>query len=175
MNDLIISKNLIESKILNIRGEQVMLDIDLAKLYAVDTKRLNEQVKRNIDRFPGDFMFQLNKEEFINLKSQFATSSWGGIRKMPYAFTEQGVAMLSSVLNSSKAIKVNIAIMRIFVLTRKMSFSYELLDKRLSSIEKKYGQQDEKISEILKTISYLIRGNIGKRKVIKGFEYKNKK
>lgn len=170
MNDLMISKNLIESKILIIHNERVLLDKDLAELYGVSVKRLNEQVKRNYERFPNDFMFQLSKEELLNLKSQFATSSWGGTRKMPYAFTEQGVAMLSSVLNSTKAIKVNIAIMRIFVLTRKMSFSYEILDKRLSSMEKKYGKQDEKISEILETIGCLIRGNTSKRKVIKGFE-----
>jgi hypothetical protein len=171
MNDLVISKSLIESKILIIRGERVMLDSDLAKLYGVATKVLNQAVRRNTERFPNDFMFQLNKEEFANLKSQFVTSSWGGVRKFPYVFTEQGVAMLSSVLNSQKAIKANIAIMRIFVLIRKMSFSYEILDKRLSAIEKKYGRQDEKIGEILDTIKYLIRSNTNnKAKVVKGFE-----
>lgn len=178
MNDLIISKNLIENKILIIRGEKVMIDKDLAALYGVPVKRLNEQVKRNIERFPNDFMFQLNKEESSSLISQIVTSrsqiatlkKGSNIKYLPYAFTEQGVAMLSSVLNSSKAIKTNIAIMRIFVLTRKMSFSYEILDKRLSAIEKKYGRQDEKISDILKTIQYLIRGNTNnKPKVIKGF------
>ena len=93
-----------------------MLDKDLASLYQIEVKRLNEAVKRNIRRFPSDFMFQLTKEEWSNLKSQFATSSWGGVRKLPYAFTEQGVAMLSSVLNSEIAIEVNIAIMRTFLL-----------------------------------------------------------
>jgi len=170
MNDLIISKNLIESKILIIRGEKVMIDSDLAKLYGVETKVLNQAVKRNIERFPNDFMFQLTKEELLDLKSQFVTSSWGGIRKMPYAFTEHGVLMLSSVLNSQKAIKVNIAIMRVFILMRKLSVSYEILDKRLSAIEKKYGRQDEIIKDILETIHFLIRGNTNnKPKVIKGF------
>jgi hypothetical protein len=173
MNDLIISKNLIESKIFLVRGEKVMLDSDLANLYSVETRVLNQAVKRNLDRFPGDFMFKLNKEELLNLKSQFVTSSWGGSRTNPYVFTEHGVLMLSSVLKSQKAVQVNIAIMRVFVLMRKMSFSYEILDKRLSALEKKYGKQDEKIEDVLQTIKYLIRGNTNnKPKVIKGFEIK---
>jgi phage regulator Rha-like protein len=176
MNDVMISKNLIESKILNIRGEQVMLDSDLAKLYGVETRVLNQAVKRNIDRFPADFMFRLNKEEAESSRSQFVTLKKGtNIKYLPFVFTEHGVLMLSSVLNSKKAIQINIAIMRVFILMRKLTFSYELLDKRLSAVERKYGKQDEKIDDILKTISYLIRGNTGKRKVIKGFEYKNKK
>ncbi len=97
-----------------------MPDFDLAELYNVETKRLNEAVKRNIKRFPVDFMFQLNREELNNLKSQFATSSWGGTRKLPYAFTEQGVAMLSGLLNSDIAIEMNIAIMRVFVHVRQL-------------------------------------------------------
>ena len=106
----VIPDETILSKILLIRGLKVMLDSDLADLYGVTTKRLNEQVKRNIYRFPDDFMFQLTESEFENLKSQFATSSWGGRRTLPYAFTEHGVLMLSSVLNSELAIKVNIQI-----------------------------------------------------------------
>src|SRR5688572_4329442 len=94
------------SKIYFIRGQKVMLDEDLAILYQVETKRLNEQVKRNVERFPKDFMFQLNPKEFEDLKSQFATSSWGGRRKLPFAFTEQGVSMLSGVLNSPVAVQV---------------------------------------------------------------------
>lgn len=115
-----ITEKTIESKILSLRNQQVMLDRDLAELYGVETKRLNEQVKRNIERFPEDFMFQLTKDEAesVNLKSQFATSSWGGSRKLPYAFTEQGVAMLSSVLKSQTAVEVNIQIMRAFVAMR---------------------------------------------------------
>lgn len=111
-------ENKVESLIRVIRGQQVMLDRDLAELYGVETKRLNEQVKRNIERFPEDFMFQLTPNEFDNLKSQFATSSWGGVRKLPYAFTEQGVAMLSGVLQSSTAVEANIRIMRAFVSMR---------------------------------------------------------
>lgn len=172
MNSLIISKNLIESKILIIRNEKVMRDKDLAELYGVSVKRLNEQVRRNIERFPNDFMFQLTKEEAESSRSQIVTLNRGkNIKYLPYAFTEHGVLMLSSVLNSQKAIQVNIAIMRVFILMRKLSLSYEILDKRLSAIEKKYGRQDEKIGEILETIKCLIRGNVNRKtKVIKGFE-----
>ena len=108
----------IRSRIHTIRGKQVMLDKDLAELYGVEVKRLNEAVKRNIERFPDDFMFQLKQEEWEILKSQFATSSWGGTRKLPFAFTEQGVAMLSGVLRSPIAVEVNIRIMRTFVAVR---------------------------------------------------------
>jgi len=106
------------SKIHSIRDQKVMLDFDLAEIYGVQTKVLNQAVKRNIARFPEDFMFQLNKEEIENLRSQFVTSSWGGSRYMPYAFTEQGVAMLASVLKSETAIQVNIGIVRAFVAIR---------------------------------------------------------
>ncbi|WP_455640837.1 ORF6N domain-containing protein [Parabacteroides sp.] len=111
---------IIQSKIYEIRGQKVMLDFDLAELYQVETRRLNEAVKRNIKRFPKDFMFQLNLDEWKILMSQFATSSWGGTRKLPYAFTEQGLAMLSGVLNSDIAIQVNINIMRAFVAIRQL-------------------------------------------------------
>ena len=110
---------IIQSKIYEIRGQQVMIDKDLAGLYQVEVKRLNESVKRNLKRFPEDFMFQLTTEEWQNLKSQFATSSWGGTRKLPYAFTELGVSMLSSILNSELAIEININIMRAFVAVRR--------------------------------------------------------
>lgn len=111
---------IIQSKIYEIRGQQVMFDFDLAALYQVETRILNQSVKRNIKRFPEDFMFQLTVEEWQNLKSQFVISSWGGVRKLPYAFTEQGVAMLSSVLNSDIAIEVNIAIMRTFIAVHRL-------------------------------------------------------
>lgn len=114
---------IIQSKIYEIRGQQVMFDFDLAALYQVETRILNQSVKRNIKRFPEDFMFQLTVEEWQNLKSQFVISSWGGVRKLPYAFTEQGVAMLSSVLNSDIAIEVNIAIMRTFIAVRRLIFT----------------------------------------------------
>lgn len=111
-------QEIIQKKIYEVRGTRVMLDKDLAGLYQVEVKVLNQAVKRNIKRFPSDFMFQLTKEEWDNLKSQFVTSSWGGIRKLPFAFTEQGLAMLSGILNSDIAIYVNIAIMRAFVTIR---------------------------------------------------------
>ena len=112
-----------------------MLDRDLAELYGVETKRLNEQVKRNIERFPEDFMFQLTSNEFDNLKSQIATSSWGGVRKLPYAFTEQGVAMLSGVLKSPTAVEVNIRIMRAFVSMRHFMANNAAIFQRLETIE----------------------------------------
>ena len=117
-NALMFPEEVVINKIYLIRGQKVMLDSYLAELYRVETKRLNEQVKRNISRFPEDFMFQLTESEFKNLKSQIATSSWGGRRKPPFCFTEHGVLMLSSILNSERAIKVNIQIMRIFTKIR---------------------------------------------------------
>ena len=128
-------ENKVESLIRVIRGQQVMLDRDLAELYGVETRRLNEQVKRNIERFPEDFMFQLTPNEFDNLKSQFATSSWGGVRKLPYAFTEQGVAMLSGVLKSSTAVEANIRIMRAFVSMRHFMVNNVAFFQRLETIE----------------------------------------
>lgn len=138
---------IIQQKIYEIRGEKVMLDKDLASLYQMEVKRLNEAVKRNIRRFPADFMFQLSKEEWSNLKSQFATSSWGGVRKLPYAFTEQGVAMLSSVLNSEIAIEVNISIMRTFVAVRQL-VSSSSLSQRVGSIEKDLNELKAYIEEV---------------------------
>ena len=128
----------IQNMIFVIRGQKVMLDSDLAKLYGVETRRLNEQVRRNIDRFPSDFMFKLTKTEFEILKSQFATSSsdWGGKRKQPLVFTENGVAMLSSVLNSKQAIKVNISIMRIFTKLRAFHLMEQELVNRMDHMEK---------------------------------------
>ena len=121
-----------------IRDRQVMLDSDLSKLYGVETRRLNEQVKRNIDRFPDDFMFQLSKDELDDLKSQNATSSWGGVRKLPYAFTEQGIAMLSSVLKSKTAVEVNIRIMRTFVYNQlEMKQHQDMADKRIDEVFKR--------------------------------------
>ncbi len=116
--NLLIPDEIITNKIYLIRNQKVMLDSHLAELYQVETKRLKEQVKRNLNRFPEDFMFELTKNEYENLRSQFATSSWGGSRYLPLVFTEQGVAMLSSVLNSDRAIAVNIRIIRIFTKMR---------------------------------------------------------
>lgn len=132
---ILIEKN--EIKILLIRGHKVMLDSDLAELYGVETKILVRAVKRNLDRFPNDFMFQLSREEFNNLRSHFGTSSqWGGRRYPPYVFTEQGVAMLSSVLHSKRAIHVNIIIMRAFVHLREIIASNKELAKKLEELEK---------------------------------------
>lgn len=124
----------IQSKIYEIRGQRVMLDRDLAELYQVTTSALNQAVKRNNKRFPPDFMFQLTNQEFANLKSQIVTSSWGGVRKMPYAFTEQGVAMLSGLLNSDVAINANIAIMRAFVVMRNYIMTTTTVTAELSEI-----------------------------------------
>ena len=142
-----------------IRGQQVMLDRDLALLYGVETKRLNEQVKRNIERFPDDFMFQLGKEDVEILKSQNATSSWGGDRRLPYAFTEQGIAMLSSVLKSQTAVDVNIRIMRAFVSMRRFIATNAQLFQRLETIEyhqleMKQHQEvtDKRIDEVFKRL-----------------------
>ena len=152
---LLTPDELITSKIFVIRDKKVMLDEDLAELYDVETKRLNEQIKRNIARFPEDFMFQLSQKEFDNLKSQIATSSWGGRRKLPYAFSEQGVAMLSGVLHSERAIKVNIHIMRVFSLMREMLASHKEILYKLEELEKKDIEQDDKILLILEYIKRL--------------------
>lgn len=127
----------IQNKIYEIRGQRVMLDRDLAELYEVQTKVLNQAVKRNIKRFPADFMFQLSKEEFDGLRSQIVTSRWGGTRTMPYAFTEQGVAMLSGLLNSDRAIHANIAIMRAFVAMRNYIASATTVTAELAEIRVK--------------------------------------
>lgn len=137
----LIPQEVIEKKIFLIRGQKVMLDKDLAELYGVETFNLNKAVKRNLDRFPADFMFQLTKEEFKNLIFQFGISRWGGTRKLPYAFTEQGIAMLSSVLHSKRAVHVNIAIMRAFVRLRELLASHAELSRKLDELEKKYDKQ----------------------------------
>lgn len=129
-----------------------MLDRDLAELYGVETKRLNEQVKRNINRFPEDFMFQLTEEEFENLKSHIATSTWGGRRTLPYVFTEHGVLMLSSVLNSELAIKVNIQIMRVYTKIRNMLSTHKDLLLKFDKLEKSLADHDDKIMLLLEFI-----------------------
>ena len=151
-----VTEELILSKIYEIRGHKVMLDEDLAMLYDATTKRLNEQVKRNIDRFPKDFMFQLSKKEFEILKSQNATSSWGGRRTPPYAFTEHGVLMLSSVLNSERAIAVNIRIMRIYTRMREMILTNKEILLQLEKIEKKVSGHDEDMQLVFTYLKQLI-------------------
>jgi len=149
---LILSEETISNNIYYIRNQKVMLDRDLAALYGIENKRLNEQVKRNITRFPEDFMFQLDKNEFQNLKSQIATSSWGGTRKLPFAFTEHGVLMLSSVLNSEKAIQTNIQIMRIFSKVRQMLLDTTEIKLDIVQIQKKLENQGKNIELVF---SYL--------------------
>ena len=143
---------LIASKIYLIRGIKVMLDKDLAGLYDVETKVLKQVVRRNINRFPSDFMFELTKDEFNNLRSQIVTSSWGGARYLPMVFTEQGVAMLSSVLKSDRAIQVNIQIMRAFTQLRKMLSTHEDLKRKIESMEKKYDEQFQIVFEAIKQL-----------------------
>jgi len=159
MNDsIVISNKEIEDKIYVIRGLKVMLDRDLAELYGVETRVLNQAVKRNINRFPSDFMFQLNPEEFKNWKSQIVISNREkmGLRKSPLVFTEQGVSMLSSVLNSEKAIQVNIQIMRIFTKTREMLFENLNVKLEIDAIKKKISNQDKNIELVFSYLDELI-------------------
>ncbi len=143
----------IERAILQIRDKKVILDADLAALYGVETKVLVQAVKRNLERFPADFMFQLTKNEFVHLRSQVVTSrEWGGRRYPPYAFTEQGVAMLSSVLRSPRAIQVNIEIMRAFVRLRKMLASHAALARKLNALEKKYDAQFKVVFDAIRQL-----------------------
>jgi hypothetical protein len=154
--EIIIPDQTITNKIYLIRRQKVMLDNDLAELYQVGTKRLNEQVKRNTNRFPKDFMFQLTIEEWKNLKSQNATSNWGGRRIPPYVFTEQGVAMLSSVLNSERAIAVNIKIIRIFTKMREMLADDINIKLEIEEIKKKLSNQNKNIELVFNYLDELI-------------------
>ncbi len=148
----VVSFQRIEHKIIQLRGEKVMLDRDLAELYGVTTKQLNQAVTRNLDRFPDDFMFQLTEEEVQDLRSQFVTANWGMVRYVPRAFTEQGVAMLSSVLRSKQAVQANILIMRAFVKMRELLISHKDLAKRLDELEKKYDQQFAVVFEAIRQL-----------------------
>ena len=161
----------IEHRIYLIRGQKVILDRDLADLYGVPTKALKQAVRRNIDRFPSDFMFELTHQEFVNLRSQIVTSSlpqWGGARYKPMSFTEQGVAMLSSVLRSKRAVHVNIEIMRAFVRLRQMLSANKELERKLAELEKKY---DEQFKVVFEAIHQLMTPPETKKKKI-GFEVK---
>ena len=137
----LVEYEIVVSKIAVVRGQRVMFAQDLAELYGVETKVLMQAVRRNVDRFPQDFLFQLDDQEFTNLRSQIVTSSWGGTRYRPYAFSEQGVAMLSSVLRSPRAVAVNIEIMRAFVRMRAMIESNKALAKKIAALESKYDKQ----------------------------------
>jgi hypothetical protein len=155
---------LIKRSILEIRGKKVMLDMDLATIYEVETRVLKQAVRRNMDRFPNDFMFELTIAEMNNLVSQFVTPTlnhFGGAK--PFAFTEQGVAMLSSVLKSKKAIQMNIAIMRAFVLIRQFALTYQELSEQLKDLENKHNQKFDDIEQVLK---YLIQKD--KKQILQG-------
>ena len=153
---IVIPDEAIVDKILLIRGKKVLLDRDLASLYHVSTRDFNKAVKRNIKRFPEDFMFQLTKEEFSNLMFQNGTSSWGGTRKAPYAFTEQGVAMLSGILNSDIAIEVNIRIIRIFTRLREMLLTHTEILLKLEQLEKQVVQNSGDIQMIFTALKKLL-------------------
>jgi phage regulator Rha-like protein len=170
--EIIIPSERIISKIFIIRNRKVMLDKDLAELYKVKTKALNQAVKRNIKRFPPDFMFKLDKKELINLKSQIVTSSWGGTRTEPFAFTEQGVAMLASVLSGDRAIEVNIQIVRTFTKLRELLATNEELQSKIMRMEQRY---DKKLKEVFNVLKLLLDENDQPKEEI-GFKYieKNK-
>ena len=151
-NNSLVPLETLMNKIIFVRSSKVMLDSDLAQLYNVETKQLKRAVRRNIERFPDDFMFELTFEEYESLRSQFGTSSWGGRRYLPFVFTEQGIAMLSSVLQSNRAIKVNIAIMRAFVKLRKLLQTNEDLNQKLLEMDKKYDKQFQIVFQVLREL-----------------------
>jgi phage regulator Rha-like protein len=167
-----IIQEVIENKIYLVRGHKVMIDKDLAALYGVRTKNLNKAIKRNINRFPEDFMFQLTGDEFKSLRFQSGTSKQGrgGRRYVPYVFTEHGVAMLSSVLNSERAISINIAIMRTFARLRHMLATHKDLAEKLDKLENKTNQHDKDIFVIFETIRQLMTPPPAKARVITGFK-----
>ncbi len=173
-----IAVEIIATRILELKGKKVMLDRDLAKLYGVAAKVLNQAVKRNIKRFPEDFMFQLSWEELESLRSQFVTlnkSNSGTSRRgkhikyLPYVFTEHGVAMLSSVLNSERAIQVNILIMRAFTKLREILLTHKELAAKIEALEKKYAEHDETIKDIFEAIKQLLEPPLVKEKKVIGF------
>jgi hypothetical protein len=167
---LVIPIERIQQCIYLIRKQKVMLSHDLAVLYGIETRVLVQAVKRNLERFPSDFMFQISPKEFDNLKSRIVTSSWGGLRTRPYAFTEQGVAMLSSVLRSKRAVEVNIAIMRTFVKLREILANNALLRRKIESMEQKYDEQFQQIFTVLK---YMLKEETKPRQPF-GFHSKKK-
>ncbi|HMK27650.1 MAG TPA: ORF6N domain-containing protein [Chitinophagaceae bacterium] len=169
---LMIPDELVMNKIYLIRGQKVMLDKDLAELYAVETRILNQAIRRNTDRFPEDFMFRLTAAEFEILRSQFVISSWGGVRYLPLAFTEQGVSMLSGVLNSETAIRVHIQIIRVFAKMRELLLTHKDILLQLEKIEKKLTGHDEDIKLIFQYLKQLLNPPQPPRRKI-GFRRKN--
>src|ERR1019366_7934584 len=173
-SELILKEENIAQQIFLIRGEKVMLDFDLAQMYQVETKALKQAVKRNLESFPSDFMFELTVAEFKILRSQIVTSSWGGSRYLPMAFTEQGVSMLSCVLKSKRARQVNIAIMRAFVKMRKFFETHRDLETQLKKLESRMDKHDEAIKTIFEAIRLLMQPPNSPRKKI-GFKIGKKK
>jgi hypothetical protein len=171
---MIVTTSEIVEKIYVVRGMKVMLDKDLAEMYGVETRVLNQAVRRNLSRFPFDFMFRLTEDEFKNLISQNVISSWGGIRKMPFAFTEQGVAMLSSVLRSERAIQVNIQIVRVYTRMRQLIVDNKDLWLKIEKIEQALTKKDEEVQAIFKVLKSLLVKEEKPREPI-GFKIPGKK
>ncbi|MDI9365809.1 MAG: ORF6N domain-containing protein [Flavobacterium sp.] len=147
---------IIQQKIFEIRGQKVMFDFDLAALYEVERRSLNQAVKRNIESFPEDFMFQITREEYTNLKSQIVISSWGGARSLPYAFTEHGITMVASILKSTKARKMNIAIVRAFIALRKFAAQYGDIIEQLHDLRERIGNHDAQLNQIYEALENLL-------------------
>jgi hypothetical protein len=164
-NEIQLLDEIVINKIYLIRGMKVMLDKDLAEMYEVETKVLKQSIKRNLDRFPEDFMFELTDKEFENLRSQFVTSSWGGTRYNPMVFTEQGVAMLSSILKSPIAIQVNIQIIRVFTKMREMLSTNKDVLLKLEQIEKQVSTHSTNIETIFKVLKQLLNPPYEPRKI----------
>jgi hypothetical protein len=153
MRQLIPNEEVIISRIYTIRNQKVMFDFDLAEMYGIETKRLKHAVRRNLERFPEDFMFELTPEEFQNLRTQIASSSWGGSRYPPFAFTEHGAVMLASILNSETAVKASIFVVRTFVKLRQLISGYQELKERVDTLEDKYDSQFEQVIQALEGLS----------------------
>ena len=151
-----LSPQALAGRIVVIRGQRVLLDTDLAQLYEVETRRLNEQIKRNMGRFPLDFMFQLTSDEFGILKSQIATSSWGGRRKLPLAFTEHGAIMAASVLNSDRAVEMSVYVVRAFVQLRTVLLDHKALADKLTALERRVSHHDNSLAEVIDAIRALM-------------------
>ncbi len=153
----------IQNKIYEVRDQKIMFDFDLAELYAVETRVLNQAVKRNIDRFPKDFMFQLTKKEWDDLRSQFKTPAWGGSRTLPFVFTEHGVTMLASVLKSRKAIKMNIAIVRAFIALKKFAIDYKEFADQMHLLRQRIGEHDTQLNQIYDAIENILEEKTEKK------------
>lgn len=164
MPTVFVPTEIIENKILLIRGKKVMMDYDFAQMYGVTTSYLNRQVRRNIARFPEDFMVHLTRSEFDNLKCHFGMSSWGGKRALPLAFTEQGMAMLSGVLHSPREVQVNIAIMSAFVKLRELMMTHKDLARKIEDLEKEFNQHDDNFVAVFAAIRKLLQGPASPRK-----------